>query len=92
MVPENTCPTPDSYGAGIVDKAHAAQLPDVGDYTAWADRGTWFDVQGEYKFGRFGLDKQSGRAHSFLFFTADTQFAHTYFVGVGQRPLRQVPE
>ncbi|KFZ01991.1 hypothetical protein V500_00513 [Pseudogymnoascus sp. VKM F-4518 (FW-2643)] len=47
--------------------------------------GIWmFIPRGEYMFGRFGFDESRTAARSFLFFTTNTYFTHTTFVGLDQ--------
>ena len=47
--------------------------------------GIWmFIPRGEYMFGRFGFEESRTAARSFLFFTTNTYFTHTTFVGLDQ--------
>jgi hypothetical protein len=75
-------------GAGLVDLKIAKT-----EVLRWKEKnpherhnspsGVWmFIPDGEYMFGRFGLDKARTAARSFIFFTTHTYFTRTHFVGL----------
>uniref|UniRef100_A0A0G4HUD4 Uncharacterized protein n=1 Tax=Chromera velia CCMP2878 TaxID=1169474 RepID=A0A0G4HUD4_9ALVE len=64
---------PNGVAVGLVDKSAAGG----GERGGWGDRGVWLECGGEYMFGRFGLTSDRKAAHSFLFFTANTNFTRT---------------
>lgn len=70
-------------GIGIADYGVAGTVPRWQD---WGDAGVSLALGGEYDFGRIGFDGQE--AHSFLYFTGETEFIHTSFPGRPQ-PLRE---
>jgi hypothetical protein len=87
---------PESWGeaVGLVDFANAkAQVLDWRSQNRAGRHqspvGVWmFIPDSEYMFGRFGFDDARTSAKSFIFFTTDTQFVHTAFIG-RLRPLRE---
>ncbi|KAG5806827.1 hypothetical protein H9Q74_009297 [Fusarium xylarioides] len=77
-----------SNSLGLVDHSVAQQMvqrwkdqrPSQRDS---AEHGTWLYIPlGEYMFGRFGFNDMHTASRSFLFFSADTEFTKTSFLGI----------
>jgi hypothetical protein len=87
---------PEGYGVGVglVDFANAREqvLNWKGQNEAEKHQtpaGVWMYIpNSEYMFGRFGFNEAHTAAKSFVFFSADTEFAKSAFVGLS-RPLRE---
>ncbi|KAF5691276.1 hypothetical protein FDENT_3510 [Fusarium denticulatum] len=77
-----------SNSLGLVDRSVAQQMvqqwqgqrPSQRDS---AEHGLWLYIpDGEYMFGRFGFNDTYTAARSFLFFSANTEFTKTSFLGI----------
>eukprot|EP01025_Chloroclados_australasicus_P033219 TRINITY_DN33811_c0_g1_i1.p1 TRINITY_DN33811_c0_g1~~TRINITY_DN33811_c0_g1_i1.p1 ORF type:complete len:278 (+),score=26.71 TRINITY_DN33811_c0_g1_i1:54-836(+) len=69
---------------GLLDHSHATEVIQNWKGIPWNLRGSSYGVwmpipDGEYSFGRFGLNEDRSAVQSFLFFTAFTEFAKSEF-------------
>ncbi len=67
-------------GIGLADHGAAGHGATSSAWEASGD-GAMLPCEGEYEFGRFGYNLQTGESYSFLYFRAGTAFTHTGFRG-----------
>lgn len=84
----------DQESVGIVDYSHARDHVDEWKQKQSSERratgsGVWLhSPNAEYRFARFGFNDEHSAARSFLFFSTNTYFDRTTFVGL-QQTLRK---